>query len=184
MITEMADFYCTLPTLSCSLDGSFYRSTGYINKISDNPCSMLAVAAKLRNPVLFRDCFIYVLGPCNSPRYLQLKDVKLRELAHAAKLSMDSKLLDILRGILQLSAKERVNYSNAKSHASNYGMIAATQVLGFTKHCLDERDKIMYPKYFRMCFDASTRSDDALTKAEILKLFSPFMMPLKLIGKT
>ncbi|KAF7917925.1 uncharacterized protein EAE98_009953 [Botrytis deweyae] len=60
IVTKMADYYCCLPAVSHNLFACFDQSD---NKyVAENAVRLLDIAYKLRQPLLFKDCLIYVAG--------------------------------------------------------------------------------------------------------------------------
>lgn len=73
-LTRLADFYCALPVLSASLASSLLTSP--IFREDNDPFSFagwsrigLTLAKKLRNPALFRESFVHVVGDYTSNDY-------------------------------------------------------------------------------------------------------------------
>ncbi|KAE8442865.1 hypothetical protein EG329_002607 [Mollisiaceae sp. DMI_Dod_QoI] len=83
-MTNLADYYCSLPVLSRSLDGALLNSPNFCSQIAMNCQMLLVIAEKLRSPLLFREALIWVVGPNTSPRYQYLEDRNLRMVARCA----------------------------------------------------------------------------------------------------
>ena len=67
-LTELADFYCTLPSVSIALDGVMLRNlqSRWGANIRDNLDVYVRVATKLRNKTLFKECMVHVVSLWNS----------------------------------------------------------------------------------------------------------------------
>lgn len=61
-MVRQADFYCALPMLSASLNTALWSSPSFIEQIPYQAKKILGLALKLRHPVLFRECFIHIVG--------------------------------------------------------------------------------------------------------------------------
>ncbi|KAM0143542.1 hypothetical protein ACHAO1_000643 [Botrytis cinerea] len=73
-LTRLADYHCALPVVSATLTGALFKSSMFeispmISiydpqecEIHDNSVSLLLLARKLRNGVLFRECLIHTVG--------------------------------------------------------------------------------------------------------------------------
>lgn len=101
LATKLADYYCTLPSLSRSLYGAFGRSPDFCNSIRGNIIDLLEVAVKLRNEILYRECMTLLMGPWIHPKYLMIKDKKLKQLAASAHHSICSKILMIQTFVME-----------------------------------------------------------------------------------
>ncbi|KAF7919806.1 hypothetical protein BELL_0052g00060 [Botrytis elliptica] len=60
IVTKMADYYCCLPAVSNNLFACFDQSDN--EYVAENAVRLLDIAYKLRQPLLFKDCLIYVAG--------------------------------------------------------------------------------------------------------------------------
>ena len=80
-LTDLASYYCALPAVSRTLANAFHDSQGFIDTIAHNPCPVFEAAAKLRHKVLFREALIWVVGPFQKPRFENLSDRRLRQVA-------------------------------------------------------------------------------------------------------
>ncbi|KAJ8065886.1 hypothetical protein OCU04_004987 [Sclerotinia nivalis] len=60
-VTKMADYYRCLPAVSHNLLACFSQTNNY-DYIVDYSVPLLEIAYKLRQPLLFKDCLIYVAG--------------------------------------------------------------------------------------------------------------------------
>lgn len=90
-VVELADYYCALPVLSRSLDGTLVRSQAFANSIPTDCLKILPLAYKVRNEVLYRDTLQFAVGNYENPLYHDIKPplheiVKLRYNELAAKI--------------------------------------------------------------------------------------------------
>lgn len=61
-LTRLADFYCALPIVSSSILAAFFRSSHFVREIPNNLELNLSLAYKLRQPHLYKECLIYMVG--------------------------------------------------------------------------------------------------------------------------
>ncbi|TVY25217.1 hypothetical protein LHYA1_G006508 [Lachnellula hyalina] len=59
LIAELADFYRVLPLMSNALNGVFFDNP----ELAMSILILLEAAYKLQNKLLFRECFVHVMGP-------------------------------------------------------------------------------------------------------------------------
>jgi hypothetical protein len=139
-MTTQALGYGALPILSKSISRTFSNSPGLISSIGKDPCSLLVSASKLRHKVLFRECFIHVLGPWSRPRHHQLSEPALRHLAATKTESLNSWVLGAYEGIVGLAS----------------GVISdptlARQFLDLAPYCVFGNE-ILFPKFLRLCYE-------------------------------
>jgi hypothetical protein len=143
-MTVLADCYRALPALSNSITSSFYSSPGFIDFIGKDPCSLLVSAYKLRHKLLFRECFIYVLGPWSNPRYKQLPEDQhvLIKMATDRYTEVEAKISQLFRKILEFAVGAHSNYDDRSS---------AQSIFGCAKNCLGGNQQVMYPSFIRLC---------------------------------
>ncbi|TVY47964.1 hypothetical protein LOCC1_G002625, partial [Lachnellula occidentalis] len=101
LATELADYYCTLPSLSKSLYVAFGRSPEFCDGILNNAIELLEAAVKLRNEVLYRECMTLLMGPWSKPKYLMIKDKKLKQLAALAHHSICCRVLSSQNDLME-----------------------------------------------------------------------------------
>ncbi|KAL3419781.1 hypothetical protein PVAG01_08279 [Phlyctema vagabunda] len=78
ILVRLADFYCSLPVLSATvmgalLLGDFFQQRKEPRNFFANPI-LLALAIKIRQPVLFREFFVHVVAE-GDPNILGSRDV-------------------------------------------------------------------------------------------------------------
>jgi hypothetical protein len=78
-LTELADYYCALRIVSCTLDAALYQSHWVRSNLVDWASPLLPAAAKLRNKTLFSDCLTLCLGPWDHPAWFYLNDQKFKD---------------------------------------------------------------------------------------------------------
>ena len=74
-MTQLADYYCALPTLSRSIQLPLFR--GDID-VEDDLFALIEIAAKLHHADLFRECVIYIAGYWTDPVSLDSSKVDSR----------------------------------------------------------------------------------------------------------
>ena len=62
ILIRLADYYCALPALSSSLYVALFDKKGVAKEIPTRARQLLPLAYKLRQPLLFRECMIHVVG--------------------------------------------------------------------------------------------------------------------------
>jgi hypothetical protein len=139
-MTTQADYYGALCILSNQISATSFNSPGLVSSIGKDPCSLLVSACKLRHKLLFRECFIYVLGPWSTLQYAQLSNPVLLNLAIEKHASMKSRIFAAFEGIVQVAAG---------SAGVSQGI--AAKMLNMAQGCLDVHKKVLYPKFFRLC---------------------------------
>ncbi|TVY93029.1 hypothetical protein LAWI1_G004291, partial [Lachnellula willkommii] len=132
LATELADYYCTLPSLSKSLDGAFGRSPAFCDGIFGNEIELLETAVKLRNAVLYRECMTLLMGPWSKPKYLMIKDKKLKQLAALAHHSICHDVIisqnRLFRNILCRSGEAVNLYRELEREAGGYQTLHSTSL--------------------------------------------------------
>jgi hypothetical protein len=114
-MTNLADYYLSLPALSASLYAALHRSHGLHHEIYSVPEEFLIIAKKLRSSALFKEALILSLGPFRQPKYLQLSDPELRRIAEKTYNALTSKVLKLL-GLLTGFRKLSARYNRVAEH--------------------------------------------------------------------
>jgi len=102
--TKLADYYCALPMLSVALNAAFCESAHFRCEILEYPVELLNASVKLRNKVLYKECMILLMGPWHSPRYKNIQDNKLKQLAVNAHHCICCKILDAQKILVEGTA--------------------------------------------------------------------------------
>lgn len=167
-MAELGGYYCALPVLSESLNAAMLRSAGYLNgALKETPCSWLELATKLRNPILFKESMIHVLGPWSEPRHEELLDLRLKKIARNAFSGMKGELYQIFEELLQLAS------SDEEEH-----MKTAFDMLKLAAGCRCSlrdiiRDEFPMPYYLRRCLNGDYVSD--WTTMHVRELLHPLL---------
>jgi hypothetical protein len=112
-MTKLADYYCSLPSLSSALFAALHRSLGLIEEMSSVPEEFLVIAKKVRSDALFKEALIVSLGPFRQPKYLLLSDPALRDLAerkYNALTSQVFKFQGLLMGFVKYATRRSSRY--------------------------------------------------------------------------
>ena len=181
IMTQMADYYCALPTLSISVSATFFNSPGLTKTLRKDPCRSLISAYKLRHALLFRDCLIHVLGPWSKPQFQELKSHRdpssliLFNFVDTIHISFSNKITQLQQSIFQLST----NYHPAfgLGHREAY-RAAAKNMLDCTIDSVDVNRNLLLPKWFRTCLDRN------LGHEVVRKLLAPFTTNNLVLDKT
>jgi hypothetical protein len=148
-MTEIADYYCALPILSASLDRALVKSQ-FSREIRCHSVSLFPVAVKLRNTLLFRECLIWIVGPWRNPKFKQLLDPKLRQIARCVHGEISTQVLsvyaDITRSLCVKDASEDKGLETERSKAVSI----------IFKHDSEDGDPTFepLPRYMRRIRDA------------------------------
>ncbi|KAF4624120.1 hypothetical protein G7Y89_g14052 [Cudoniella acicularis] len=76
-LTELADYYCTLPAVSCTLDKALQESPNLINELLSSPkqnLQILVCSIKLQNHALYEDSLTFAFGPWSQPSWHSIVD--------------------------------------------------------------------------------------------------------------
>ncbi|KAI9648199.1 hypothetical protein NHQ30_002831 [Ciborinia camelliae] len=147
-ITKMADYYRCLPAVSHNLYACFAMSDNWY--VREHAVTLLDVAYKLRQPLLFKDCLIHVAGftPPGASNPIHLCNKKLWNVMVKARNEINRRIVECQREILMVPPSEE-----------------RTKLLG---HCWqsgsqDTNGFFTLPRYFRLLANHDN------TFAEILK---------------
>ncbi|KAH7403257.1 hypothetical protein BKA64DRAFT_641259 [Cadophora sp. MPI-SDFR-AT-0126] len=151
MVTQAA-YYGALPVVSNSLTGPLYTSSELLSTDFD-ATTLLESAYKLRHKALFRECFIYVLGPWSNPQYKKLLDGPLFKLADTAYKRMEMHIMKIHMDMFQLAS----NCPPDSDEFINGGTEYVQHLLGLAPKCVSDEGRIIMPKFFRSCMTAAAR---------------------------
>jgi hypothetical protein len=114
-IVRLADFYRSLPMLSASLYAALWNSEAFIRGIPASASRLLIVSQKLRHPVLFRECFVHVVGRWKGPDDTVLKDhPDLCHLITASQLNVSKLAIAADHAIILNCAKNPNNVTAGK----------------------------------------------------------------------
>lgn len=110
--------------------------------LSKDPCNALECAYQLRHEELFRECFVHVLGPWSKPRWIELGDSVLRDLAAKAQDKMGRRLY-----------KFHVEMINI------IGERGTTVFVHSARQAMSISQQVMMPKYLRGCNNQLSREE-------------------------
>ena len=100
LLTQLADYYCSLPAVSQSLTQILIDKDYYID---DHPEGWIAVAYKLRHAALFRECVVYLAGDWGSGIKSTLEaelDLKIKNTVTLARTQISTKIAEVHANIL------------------------------------------------------------------------------------
>jgi hypothetical protein len=178
IMTQMADYYCALPTLSNSVSATFFNSPGLMKTLRTDPCQSLISAYKLRHALLFRDCLIHVLGPWSKPQFQELKSHRdpssliLFNFVDTIHISFSNKISQLQQSIFQLST----GFFPGFDRNNNYK--AAKNMLDCTQYSVDVNHNLLLPKWFCQCLDRNPGTE------VVRKLLAPFTTNNLVLDKT
>jgi len=94
-IVAQADFYCALPILSSTIVNGLLGSPMFesqdgcaIDSFGINAGKLILVAYKLRNSVLFRECFVHVVDQWNSDHMTESYELAIEATPAVSQLVM------------------------------------------------------------------------------------------------
>ncbi|KAH7319429.1 hypothetical protein BKA65DRAFT_569797 [Rhexocercosporidium sp. MPI-PUGE-AT-0058] len=83
-LANHGDYYLAMPVVSATALATVRRSGSFIRTLPGSTSKVIAIAAKMHNEQLFRECLVHLVNPWTSPRYTSLEEPPL---LHAAKLA-------------------------------------------------------------------------------------------------
>ncbi|TVY78172.1 hypothetical protein LSUE1_G004187 [Lachnellula suecica] len=168
LVAELADFYRVLPLMSTALHGVFFGNPELVSSFPDNSAELLEASFRLRNKLLFRECFVHVMGPWSKPRYHNLKEQKLKDLAARAEADLKSRLLEIQLQlvVLSMNSKNTLDYGPGFQAGSEFrdDMITAIS----QSSLLGKDNKLLLAGYYRCLFQHEYKRFDRGEKAKLL----------------
>lgn len=170
-ITQLAAKYGCLSAVSSSLWGPINTSPGLVPSIQNSPCQVLFAAYKLRHKHLFREAFVYVLGPESAPRYTKLTDPTLKSMAKLVHGKFQSKLLVAHQALLNIHA-----------HPKEYSALVSQHLIELATESIGPNNKVLTPMYFRKCFELAC--ENKVAEKEIEDILSSFMKSKLFLDKT
>lgn len=150
-MTTQAEYYGALRAMSNTISATFFNSPGLLETIGKDPCTILNSAYKLRHALLFKECFVHVLGPWSNPRFKKLSDPLLRSLAAKSYNAIFHRVSTTHLQLLQLAADHPSIPPPAKQRGTTIG--AKIFDLAPTSLSKGKDKKIRLPLYFRQCFE-------------------------------
>jgi hypothetical protein len=140
LVTKLSDFYRMLPVISNALHGVFYGNHALVSTIAENSVAMLEASHKLRNKVLFRECYVHVMNPASQPKYLSMPNGDLKNLCIAGQQKLHALLNELQVEILLLEMKD----------SGNNGFLAGTSRAKKSPHSfMMTGQKIALPHYYK-----------------------------------
>jgi hypothetical protein len=114
--------------------------------IQTKPSELINWAWKLRHPLLFRECIIYLLGPFNNPRYFKLENPKLVEFARGIDEKFRARLFNVMKDLTELGIDKETYRGDFDKIA--HGMLMRSIVTSVSA----QAKKVRYPAYFRKLY--------------------------------
>ncbi|TVY78169.1 hypothetical protein LSUE1_G004184, partial [Lachnellula suecica] len=87
----LADYYCALPALSSHLN---INTPVFTKATFEEPHKLIESAFQPRHSTLYRECLIQCMGPWGRPKYLNIENEPLRELAAESYKKLEHTVLD------------------------------------------------------------------------------------------
>lgn len=141
-LTELAGYYLCLPAVSNSLYATLLNNESLSRSIANDPLNALNCAYDLRHDALFREAFVYALGPWSSPRFKLLGSSKLRALGYYLQTKMVTKLHGIDTHLRLFQANKEVYGDGVNKY---FNSILSSSFQG----AAGEEGNIIYPHYYR-----------------------------------
>ncbi|KAF7917926.1 uncharacterized protein EAE98_009954 [Botrytis deweyae] len=150
-LTKLADYYRCLPAVSNNLYACFYMSPKFDIR---RACNLIESAYKLRQPLLFRDCIVYIAGTMQrmfQPQSLyQDKNSSMQQALQQALMTVRNKILEI-----HLDAQEAV-YTTAGESTELFETMKEVSIK------LMEDDFFHHPHFCRKLADREEEFSEAL----------------------
>ncbi|KAF8865233.1 hypothetical protein BDZ45DRAFT_668679 [Acephala macrosclerotiorum] len=125
LLTDLADYYRALPILSRTLDGALINSPMLCGNIQHSATELFVAAAKLRNPLLFRECLIWIVGPHRKPAFHDLQDSRLRMVARCIHGDISTKAMSAIHRMLRRGADDWADKWSEKSEVAMFSDLYA-----------------------------------------------------------
>jgi len=153
LVAELADFYRLLLLMSNVLYGVFFSNPELVGSIPNHCVELLEASFKLRNKLLFRECFVHVMGPWNNPRFMNLTEPKLKNLAVEAQKKLTSRIMDVQIEQIALTIAGPLNVRGQRATGSDFGYELAVATSRISQDGLDSSGKPFMPCYYRNLYD-------------------------------
>jgi hypothetical protein len=162
-VTELADYYRALPIFSRTLDGAMINSKSFIVDIPGEAGFLLEAATKLRNPLLFRECLVWVVSPWLDREDLseEITDPELEKIVFNVYNQIRTKVAEAQEAIQEL-----VGASLATAAAHQRGPQQIEKLRGWIEEATltsysRVTGRILLPHYFHMLYKKGLGSDIA-----------------------
>jgi hypothetical protein len=176
-LTSLADITCCLPVVKNSLFQSMFNNPSLNASIQTKPSELIHWALKLRHPLLFRECLIYLLGPFNSPRYLKLEDKRLVQFAKGVDERFRARVFNVMRDLTEV-ALDKEMYPNGTGKESkdslSFEKISREMLVRSTVMSVaTQLKKVRYPAYFRKLYSLEYQGDKL--HAAVKRILEPIL---------
>jgi hypothetical protein len=154
-VAELADFYRVLPLMSNALHGVFYGNTKLVESIPDHCVELLEASFKLRNKLLFRECFVHIMGPWSKPRFMNLMEPKLKNLGLEAQQKLTSRILDVQLQFTAMSVVGPLLWSGKHGSPYTFATQMAEAAYKIGREGVGPGNKLIVPRYYRALYDTT-----------------------------
>jgi hypothetical protein len=161
LVTKLADFYRALPVVSNALHSVFFGNLEFLSSIPENRVALLEASFKLRNKVLFKECYVHVQSPWNKPRLVNLKEKKLRDLATEGRHKLTPQILDMHVELATLT----INSGDRDKSGTKLGSEMMSAVYS-RNDVVDTDGKLMLPNTTDVCMIMNTLGDSVVLTLE------------------
>ncbi|TVY39026.1 hypothetical protein LSUB1_G004583, partial [Lachnellula subtilissima] len=181
LIAELADFYRVLPLMSNALNGVFFGNPELAMSIPTHCVILLEAAYKLRNNVLFRECFIHVMGPWTHPRFKLLQEKKLRDLAAVTHANTTAQITATQHQFLIMTST-RLPLSRNKRHSGHqFGKAILAPLVDIQDMVVVDKELIV-PAYYRKLHNLEGKPYELIHKLKVL--LDPFLRNLLVLDRS
>ncbi|TVY89683.1 hypothetical protein LAWI1_G003078 [Lachnellula willkommii] len=147
-VTELADFYRILPAVSTALNGTLFDNPEFLSTVPSNCVILLEASYKLRNKILFKECFIHVMGPWSKPRFHGLKEQKLKDLGTQKHMQLCMQIMQTQLGlVVMISTGPMVNWGE---HSGRQLSAAISDIACDYAVTNDNGKGLIVPLYYRL----------------------------------
>ncbi|TVY46256.1 hypothetical protein LOCC1_G004347 [Lachnellula occidentalis] len=174
LVAEFADFYRVLPLMSNALHGVFFENHELIKSIPTDCVALIQAAYKLRNKLLFRECFIHVMGPWTHPRSELLQEKKLRDLAAATYAKITAQIAAIQYQCLIMTSTPPTGEGRRRQDLGReFGNMIMRPLLDFQDPVVED-EQLIVPAYYRKLHNLGDVESNLLLK-KLKALLNPFI---------
>jgi len=146
-LTEMADYYRSLPALSRTFLSVLLKNPTVAHGIEHDVTGMFSASFKLRNEVFFRECLVWAVCKWgkDEPDYSEISDTKLRNVALMARHGITLKLAEVQQRILALIGRATMVHDTPYKSGNYLGAIETACCTAYDS----KENWIWLPEYIR-----------------------------------
>jgi hypothetical protein len=151
-LTEMADYYCALRVVSCTLHAALFEQSWLGDALRKEPCRALIAATALRNKTHFKERLMLCVGPWNKPVHNDWNwdDADL----YALVINTRNKIAAELDNVHRLFLNEATPKPDANAERAEQRKKLAQELTSeiITKNATGKSGQIQLLSYYRLLF--------------------------------